>query len=409
MSTEVLLEALGKSFDEFKSTNDQRLTDIEKRNGTAELEEKLAKQDAAISNAEKELKELNAVKAANDEMAKRIEAMELKQGRPGKANGQPAEDNEYKDAFLGGFMRKGNESGLDVKSGQTLVDADGGYAVPDGMDQNILKLLHDQSPMRRLATVMTVGQARYSQLVADGKAIAGWVGEVAPRPETQNPTLAKFNPNFGELYANPAATQTVLDDAFFNVESWYNEEVAMAFAEQEGTAFVSGDGVDKPMGLIAYPTAATADSTRPYGTIEHVETDLAGTIGADDLISLVYKLKAGYRQGANFMLNGESLTEVRKLKDANGNYLWQPSLTLGQPSTLLGYAVEEDESLPQVASGALSLVFGDIRRAYKILDVRGIRTLRDPYTNKPYVHFYTIKRVGGGVANTQAVKLLKIQ
>ena len=412
-----IAEKLLKSFEEYKETNDKRIADVEKGKGTAELEEKLEKQNEALSAAQKELQEVGKLKAANEEFEKRMIEMEKKAGRPAKDDGVSAEEVEYKNAFVGkkGFLRKGITAEIDAlietKSGSAYQgsDPDGGYAVPDGMDTNILSILRDMSPMRRLANVMQVGQARYSQLVNDGNAGSGWVGEVDPRPETQNPKLAKFTPYFGEIYANPAATQQSLDDIFFDVEDWYGREVAEAFSEKEGDSFIAGDGVNKPMGLLAYPTAATADGARAYGTLQELTTAAAGVLDGDDVIDLVYSLKSGYRQNGSFLSNSTTLAAIRKLKDSTGQYLWQPSLILGQPSTLAGYGIEEEEGMPDVASGAFSLAFGDIGRAYKILDVRGIRTLRDPYTNKPYVHFYTTKRVGGGVVDTRAVKLLKVQ
>ena len=410
-TAEQLLEELGNNFNEFKETNDKRLAKIEKSEGISELEEKLGKVNEDLDAKGDKLKELEKVKAANDELKERFDQMEAKGNRPGSDKGDGQSD-EYKDAFLSGFMRKGkDEALLELKSGTGYQgsDPDGGYAIPDGMDETILQLLGNQSQMRRLSTVMPVGQARYSQIVSAGNAGAGWVDEVDARPETTNPTLDKFTPMFGELYANPASTQHLLDDGFFDVEAWYNDEISQVFAEKEGEAFVMGTGVNQPKGILSYATAATADNVRPYGTIEEMSSATAGAIEGDDLIDLTYKLRAGYSAGAQFLMARTTVAAVRKLKDNEGRYLWQQSLILGEPSTLAAFPVAEEESMPAVAAGAFAVAFGDFKRAYKILDVRGIRMLRDPYTNKPYVHFYTTKRVGGGVSNTQAIKLLKVQ
>ena len=413
-TAEELLEDLGKDFKEYKEKNDQSLKALEENNGTSELKEELAKRDAELDKKNAELKVFADQKAADDEANKardeKIDSLLAKGGRPGREGKTPEQSDEYKSAFVEEFMRRGREDNLATRSGEAYQGSgeDGGWTIPEGLDTEILTQMRTESPMRRLARVMTVGQAAYSQLVRDGNAGSGWVGETDDRPETDNPRLAKFTPNFGELYANPSVTQQMLDDAFFDVAAWYEEEVAESFAEKEGGSFIVGDGVNKPKGLLVYPTALTDDKTRAYGTVQHRLSEGAGVIGGDDIINLTYDLKASFRQNGVFMMTGTTLATCRKLKNANGDYLWQQSLILGQPSTLSGYAIEEEEEMPAVASGALSIAFGDIAKAYRILDVRGIRTLRDPYTRKPYVQFYSTKRVGGGVANTQAVKLLKV-
>lgn len=406
--TKQKIEELGRDWETFKKENDARLQKLEKNAGVADFEEKLGKINSAIDGTTTRLKELDAEKQAREALEKRLEAMEVRGNRPGKSGGASKEAEEYRDAFIGGFMRKGNETNLLAKATSVGVDADGGYAVPETLDTEILKLLRDQSPMRQLATVVTVGNEEYKQLVNLNGATGGWVGESDARPETNTPKLGQFAPTFGELYANPAATQKALDDMLFNVETWFSEEISQVFSEKEGSAFISGTGTAQPKGLLAYTMAATGDATRAYGTFEKMSSAAAGVISGDDLISLVYKLKAGYRQSASMMLNGATLAAVRKLKDTTGNYLWQPSLQLGVPSMLVGYAVAENEDMPALASGAYAIAFSDFKRAYKIFDVRGIRTLRDPYTHKPYVHFYSTKRVGGGSPNTQAAKFLQI-
>lgn len=402
------VEEIGRDWETFKKENDTRLQKLEKNAGVADVEEKLGKINTALDGATARLKELDAEKQAREALEKRLETLEVRGNRPGKSGGASKEAEEYRDAFIGGFMRKGNDTDLLAKATSVGINTDSGYAVPETLDTEILQLLRNQSPMRQLATVVTVGNEEYKQLVNLNGATGGWVGEADARPETNTPTLGQFAPNFGELYANPAATQKALDDLMFNVETWFGEEVSQVFSEKEGKAFISGTGVAQPKGLLVYPMAATNDATRPYGTFEKMASAAAGVITGDDLISLVYKLKAGYRQNASMMLNGATLAAVRKLKDTTGNYLWQPSLQLGVPSLLVGYAVAENEDMPALASGAYAIAFGDFRRAYKIFDVRGIRTLRDPYTHKPYVHFYSTKRVGGGSPNTQAAKFLQI-
>ena len=235
------------------------------------------------------------------------------------------------------------------------------------------------------------------------------VGEAAARPQTNSPTLAELSFPAMELYAMPAATQTLLDDAIVNIDQWIAEEVESAFAEQEGAAFVSGDGIDKPKGFLAYPMVAEASWN--WGSIGVLNTGVAGAFAtanpSDILVDLVYALKAGYRQNASFVMNRKTQGAVRKFKDSTGQYLWQPPASIGAPATLMGFPLVEAETMPDMANNAIALAFGDFRRGYLVVDRAGVRILRDPYSAKPYVLFYTTKRVGGGVQDFAAIKGLK--
>jgi HK97 family phage major capsid protein len=210
------------------------------------------------------------------------------------------------------------------------------------------------------------------------------------------------------MYANPAATQKVLDDSFVNLESWLADKVADKFARIENAAFVNGDGVGKPRGFLTYG----AGTTLP-GTIEQIPTGINsgfatdGT-GGDPLITLIYSLKQAYRSGARFFMPRAVVSLVRKIKDSDGMYIWQPGIAAGQPSTLLGFPVVEFEDMEAPGVTSLSAAFGNMGEAYQIVDRQGIRVLRDPYTNKPYVHFYTVKRTGGDVVNFEAIKILRL-
>lgn len=386
-------EALGKQFEEFKKSNDKRLDAIEAEKSA--LSEKTEAANAKLTELDKLKAELEtSLKEAN---------------RPNKPGGSK-DVTEHKAAFES-FIRKGKEDGLrelEQKALQTTVDADGGFAVPEELDRNILELLRDESPMRRVCAQITVSTSDYKKLVNLGGAGSGWVGETAARPETGTPTLAQISAVMGEIYANPQATQTSLDDAFFNAEQWLNSEVAREFAEKEGAAFLNGDGTNKPKGILSYDFAATNDATRPFGTLQRVHSGTAGDFTADELIKLIYTLKAGYRAGSTWMLPMLTLFKVRTMKDSQGNYLWRPGIEEGQPSSLLGYAITENEDMPAVAADSNAVLFGDFRRAYTIVDRIGTRVLRDPYTNKPNVGFYTTKRVGGMLTDSQAVKALTL-
>lgn len=385
-------EAIGKKFDEFKSTNDKRVEALEAEKG------KLAAQVESLNGKLSELDELKS------SLEKELAGIK----RPGAVAGK--EVSEHKAAFLQ-FVRKGKDDGLaelQQKALQTTVEADGGYAVPEELDRTILELLRNESPMRQVCGQITVSTPDYKKLVNLGGAGSGWVGETAARPATGTPTLAQIAAVMGEIYANPQATQTSLDDMFFNAEAWLQSEVAAEFAEQEGNAFLLGNGTNKPKGLLAYTMALTADDVRAFGQIQNVKSGSAGDFDADDLIKLVYTLRKGYRAGATWMLPNMTLFKVRTMKDSQGNYLWRPGIEAGQPSSLLGYGVTENEDMPAVAADAHSVLFGDFKRAYTIVDRIGTRVLRDPYTNKPNVGFYTTKRVGGMLTDSNAVKVLTL-
>ncbi|MDP1670771.1 MAG: phage major capsid protein, partial [Alphaproteobacteria bacterium] len=307
---------------------------------------------------------------------------------------------------------KGVEQGLHELESKALsvgTSADGGYLVPDETERQIDRLLSVASPIRAIAGVQKISGNVYKKPFATSAASTGWVGETAARPQTTTPTLAELSFPAMEIYAMPSATQTILDDAAVDTEAWLADEVQIIFAEQESLAFVSGDGVSKPKGFLSYTNVANASWT--WGNVGYLATGVSGAFAAsnpsDALVNLIYTLKQGYRSNADWVLNRNVQADIRKFKDANGLYLWQPSLQAGQPSTLLGYPVTESEDMPSLGTNSFSIAFGDFKRGYLVVDRLGIRVLRDPITAKPYVLFYTTKRVGGGVQNFEAIKLLK--
>lgn len=395
------LKSLGEAFHEFKKTNDERLDKLGKGQPDPLAEGKLAALEKTIS-------ELEGFKKSTEEALKR-------KARPGLSGGGGDDEavTEHKTAF-DGYLRKGREDGLRELEQKALnlgTGEDGGFGVPEELDRNIIQLERDMSVMRTLANVIQVGSEDYKRLMNIGGGGSGWVGETDARPETSTPKLAQIAPFFGEIYANPAITQKALDDIFFDVEAWLADELSWTFDEEEGDSFVVGDGVKKPKGYLAYPNSVVTDKagTRPFGTLQFVTSGAAAALSnADRLIDLVHSLKRGYRKNAVWAGNGLTLAALRKLKDSDGNYLWRPGLEAGAPGVLLGYRYEEDEAMPDIAADSIPLSFGDFKRGYTIADVRGTRVLRDPFTNKPYVHFYTTKRVGGGVMDSKAIKLLKI-
>lgn len=408
------IEAIGRSHEEYKQVSDQRWKELEKR-GSADplLEEKLARIDKSLSDDVKKKEQLEVeLKRALDA----IDALAKKANRPrgGGHDDLTADQLDHKRAFAN-FIKKGDETGLEelqLKALSASVDSEGGYAVPENLDREISKRLRDVSPVRSVCRVIETGVANYKKPVSQGKAVGGWVGEKGARPQTDTPSLAIFEPSFGEMYANPAATKTILEDGFFDVEAWLAEEVEMTFAEMEGVAFVSGDGVNKPKGFLTHTTTTAVDGARTFGQIQHILSGAAGaftngTGATDALINMFYALKAGYRQQAQWMMGSPTVSAIRKLKDADGNYIWQPGLSVGEATSLLDRPLVTAEEMPQIAADSLSIALADWKRAYTVIDRMGTQVLRDPFTNKPFIHFYTTKRVGGGLENDDAIKLMK--
>lgn len=312
--------------------------------------------------------------------------------------------------FVDGYLRRGSTH--EIKSISGAVASDGGYAVPRQIDAMIARELAEISPIRSIAQVVQTGSAGYRKLIATGGTASGWVSETAGRPGTDTPNFAEIAPPTGELYANPAASQSMLDDAGFDLESWLASEIAMEFARAEGAAFVGGSGVDQPKGFLSAPVSTNGDASRNFGALQYVGSGDADGFDANPdarLIDLVHTMKAGHRQGASFVMNSATLAEVRKLKTADGAFLWQPGLVEGQPDRLLGYPVVEAEDMPDIAAGTYPIAFGNFRHGYLIAERSATQVLRDPFTNKPFVHFYATKRVGGQVLDSNAIKLLKIE
>ena len=314
-------------------------------------------------------------------------------------------------AFVAQYLRKGIESGVELKALGSSSDAIGGYAVPREIDQAIAETLVAISPIRAIANVVKVGTANYRKLVATGGTPSGWVGFEAARPETGSPTFTEIVPASGDLYANPAASQQMLDDAMFDVEKWLASEIATEFARAEGVAFIKGTGASQPLGFLSSPNATTLDGVRAMGTLQFIGTGTAATFPAsnpqDKLIDLVQSLRQPYRQGAVFVMNSTTASVIRKFKTTDGAFIWSPGLVAGVPATLLGYPVIEAEDMPDIAASSLSIAFGNFKQGYTIAERAATTILRDPYTHKPYVHFYATKRIGGQVTNSEAIKLLK--
>ncbi|MGF1650363.1 MAG: phage major capsid protein [Hyphomicrobiaceae bacterium] len=388
-------EDLIEAFEAFKDTNNRRLSEVERRFS------------ADVVTTDK----LDRISRSLDVQQKTVDALVQRATRAASHGPGPGLQDAYAEAFSS-YVRKGQDGGLrdlDRKAMSIGTDSDGGYLVPHETETMINSALRDASPIRAIASVRQVTGAVLKKPFAITGQETGWAGETAARPQTTTPTLAELTFPTMELYAMPAATQALLDDAAIDIDLWIADEVRAVFAEQEGKAFVIGDGNNKPRGFMDYPTVAAASWT--WGNLATISTGVSGGFAAsapaDRLIDLIYAIKAGYRANGTFVMNRKTQAAVRKLKDADGHYLWQPSVSAGSPPTLLGYPVVEAEDMPDIAANANAIAFGDFRRGYLIVDRLGIRMLRDPYSSKPYVLFYTTKRVGGGVQDFDAIKLLR--
>jgi len=388
------------AFEAFKGANDARLDEIEKKaSADALLEEKVARIDQAVAQAQ----------ARMDRVLSESRRPVLEADGPSTASRSPSPFHGEEKSAWDGYMKSGASHGLELKAGLSSASNSAGYVVPPETERAIERRLMAGSPMREIATVRTVGSGVFRKPVSTAGVQAGWVAETAARPETDPATLALLEFSSADLYACPAATQSLLDDALIDLDEWLAAEVEDAFAAQEMAAFVSGDGVNKPKGFLAYATAS--EGTQTWGQIGTVASGAAGgfasTNPADKLIDLIYAPKAQYRPNGRFVMNRRTVSAVRKFKDADGNYVWSPATRPGETASLLGYPVTEIETMPDVAANSLSIAFGDFSRGYLIVDRAGVRVLRDPYSAKPYVLFYTTKRVGGGVQNFDAIKLMK--
>lgn len=400
--TRAAMHEVMAAFEAFKGANDARLAELEKKASVDTLlEEKVARIDAAVGSAQARLD-----RALSD--ARRPVVGDGVAPSGGFAATSPMKGEETKSAFAA-YMTGGSTLGLELKAGLSSGPSSGGYVVPPETERAIERRLMAGSPMREIATVRTVGSGVFRKPVSTAGVEAGWVAETAARPETDPATLALLEFPSADLYACPAATQSLLDDALIDLDEWLAAEVEDAFSAQETEAFVNGDGTNKPRGFLDYDLVEDGD--QEWGEIGYVASGAAGAFPVsnptDRLIDLVYAPRALYRPNARFVMNRRTVGTVRKFKDGDGNYIWQPAQRPGDTASLLGYPVTEIETMPDIGANAAAIAFGDFQRGYLIVDRAGVRVLRDPYSAKPYVLFYTTKRVGGGVQNFDALKVMK--
>jgi HK97 family phage major capsid protein/HK97 family phage prohead protease len=380
-----------KAWEDFKSINDQRLKTIEEKGAVDPL---INQQLLKINNY-------------LDEQKSRLDLIETSIARPFYAKNEidDFEHCEHKAAF-NSYLRCGNELNLEKIEKKYLSansDIDGGYLITRQTSKNITTILEEISPMRQISSREQISTSSLDVIDDYDKAYAGWTSENAQVNDTASPQINKRNIPVYELYAQPSATQKLIDDSSVDIEKWLAEKLVNSFAKLENQAFIKGEGTSCPRGILTY-----ADG-KEWGKIEQIKTAASGVIDADSLFALYFSLKEQYCRNASFLMNRFTLHIIRTLKEKNtGRYLWSPSLLEGTPAQLLGLPVHEASDMPAAEASSLTIALADFKAAYKIVDRTGIRVLRDPYTFKPFVKFYTTKRVGGDVLNFHAIKLLKL-
>jgi len=390
--TEIMkkMEEISSAFEEFKSTNDNRISKIEKK-GSADplLEVKLDKINEEI-----------------DKKTSEIEALQTAINRPSGGNDTKNKNDEevleYKEAFCS-YLRRGTEVGLEQKALSVGSDPDGGYLVTPTISSEVIKKVNETTPMRQLASVETISSDTLEIAIDREDAGAIWSGgEKAPVNDSATPTFGKQSIDTHELVAQPKATQKLIDDANIDIESWLAGKLSDKFSRSENTGFIKGPGIGQPRGILTY-----SDGTG-WGQIEQINSGVSAGFTFDSFINLIYSLKEEYADRSTFLMHRNAEKNARKLKDSNGQYIWQPSLVAGTPNTILGRPVRTGSDMNDVGAGTLSVAIADFAKAYQIVDRTSIRILRDPYTEKPFIKFYATKRVGGGVKDFDAIKLMKL-
>jgi HK97 family phage major capsid protein len=383
------VDALGSSWEQFKSANDARLAEIEKK-GSADV----------LYTAQ-----LEKINGFMDEQKAKLDTLEVALSAPKGASISEKEDKseaEYKSAFVS-FLRKGVMSpALESKALSVGSDPDGGYLVTPAMSRDITKIIFETSPIRQLASVETISTDVLEVIDDNNEFAGGWTGETTAITETNTAQIGKRSIPVHEVYAQPKATQKLIDDSSINIEAWISEKIADILARRENTAFVSGSGVSQPRGILTYAAGTS------WGQIQQVNSGTSAQVTADGLLSLLYALKEGYQTNATFIANRSVVGALRLLKDSTNQYLWQPSYQMGQPDMIIGRPIMMASDMPVAAANSLSVAVADFKRAYKVVDRRGVTIMRDPFTEKPFVKFYATKRVGGDVTNFEAIKILKL-
>lgn len=423
-----LIQAQGEAWEAFKKANDARIDAKAEGKSVADFEAKMTTINAALDKQADLIRDLetkaNRPDFGTDDVAKQlgIECKAFNQARKSfmspsnvTADLSTEQYTAYKSAHWN-WIRRGNMAALTADEQKAMIagsDPDGGYSLPHATVGSVVKRIYETTPMRSIAAVQSISTFAMEGLYDNDESSYGWVGEVGARTTTTTPQLGKYRIETAEMYADPKASQTLLDDSAIDIEAWLAGKVADKFARVQNAAFVTGTGVGQPRGFSTYTAAATADATRTWGTVEKVVSGANGafhTTQADPMFTLIQAFKTGYLQNAKWVTTREVIGKIRAFKTSTtAEYIWQPGLQAGTPDSLLGYPVVIAQDLPALSTYATlgsPMWLGNWKEAYQIVDRIGMRTLRDPYTDKPYVHFYTTARVGGGALNFEAFKCL---
>jgi HK97 family phage major capsid protein len=383
------VEQIASAWESFKSINDRRLSEIENK-GKADL---------------LTVDQLNRINHAIDDQKFRLNKLEVMVSRPANISSVNIEDNPHKAAFLN-YLRKGIDIDLlkyESKSLSSAIESDGGYLVVHTLSKQIIKKLTANSPMRQIASIEKISTDSLDLIEDLDNFEAGWINETDARADTMSGKINKKRIFVHEMYAQPKATQKLIDDASIDIGKWIVEKISDSFAQIENYSFIHGDEKNKPKGILSYKNGTE------WNQIEQINSGKPGEITADSIIRLYYLLHSDYAAKAKFMIHRNSLQQIRMLKcPTTEQYLWAPGLAVGTEDTLLGAEVVESSDMPIPAENSLSIAIADFERAYKIVDRQDIRVLRDPFTEKPFVKFYATKRVGGEIVNFDAIKLLKL-
>jgi HK97 family phage major capsid protein len=435
------IKQIAEAVEAFKSSHALEMAELKKK-GSADplITEKLSKIDADLNTFTEAKTALEAAIAAERKEREDLElrlqrhdikgdgdsakaALELKEfnlaaaaiAADRKRNFTPIDQKAFEEfrSVAAKHMRLGKDA-LDadeMKAMSVGLDSDGGYLVTPDTTGRMVKKVYETSDIRRIANVQVISTDKLEGTEDLDEAGAGWVGETESRSETTTPKLGEWEIPVHEMYAEPRATQKLLDDASVDVEMWLGDKVGSRFGRIENSAFVTGNGIRKPRGFASYDVAADDGTGVEWGKIGVVNSGANGAFAAanpaDRLHDLIGLLKSAYLQGASFVTKRQVITAIRKFKDGQGQYLWQPSLVLGEPEQLVGFPIVRAEDVAAIAANSLSLWFGNFNEGYQIVERQGTRVLRDPFTSKPFVKFYTTRRVGGAVVNFEAIKAMR--
>lgn len=388
------IATLGNAWEHFKQVNDARLDEIERKGSADPLYDE----------------HLHNISSTMDNYKKRLDRIETAYNRPQLGEAYEGiksteHSSEYGKAFRN-YLRKGLDAGIEalqVKSLSVGNDPDGGYMVTSSMSSRIVQAIFETSPMRQLCSVETISTDALDLIDDHNSLTAGWTAETtAITTDTATPSIAKRNIPTHGLYAQPKATQKLIDDAAIDIEGWLAGKIADIFARTQNTAFISGTGVNQPRGILTYAAGTN------WGQIQQVNSGTSAQVTSDALIQLYYSLKDAYMRRASFLMNRTTIQQVRQLKSTTNQYIWQPSLDASAPDTILGVPVFMASDMPVAGAASLSVAVADFKSAYQIVDRQGLSILRDPFTSKPFVMFYATARVGGDVVNFDAIKLMKL-